>query len=164
MSLSRLEGGRCYFISVAALRGVYIVIEQPLQSWLYLTPEFLAMQSMCSLQKVVTYMGGFGAKSMKPTGLMTTLPTTCRTRLQKTHRMASKRLGSTRERLYDVTPRRDLVLKTSGKPRTGWSKHGWVTGSKTQAASQTYPFEFCEELSEAVSQALSPAAKLAAAI
>eukprot|EP00959_Pyramimonas_sp_CCMP1952_P191977 4013912-Pyramimonas_sp.AAC.1 len=55
---------RCYLMYVAFQRNVFVLVEQPMRSLFYFTPEFVAIKD--SMDRIVTYFGAFGARSIKP--------------------------------------------------------------------------------------------------
>ena len=65
---------RSYLYFLAATRGVYASVEQPLASLLFSEPRIRAMIEMTRSDYLFLWMGGRGGLSMKPTALWTTLP------------------------------------------------------------------------------------------
>ena len=86
-------------------------------------------------ERQVSYLGGFGADSLKPLELHSTLPVHAALRLQRSHAFSIARLGGRAQPL--VLPQR----------------HGWFSAAPALHASQTYPWEFAMSICDCVALA-----------
>ena len=59
---------------LAHARDVFVIIEQPVRSFFFAHPAILAMLRSIRAERMVTYLGGFGALSLKPLDLWFTVP------------------------------------------------------------------------------------------
>lgn len=138
-------------ISLAAARGVYNFIENPMNSILY--PHMEDTLTMLGFARFISYGGAFGWRSVKAFEFRTTLPAdVVNTFMVRSLLQAKIRLQT----LVDLgvieqkTKLAKLVTKGVGNTN-GWSKQGWVTGNKrAQRESALYTEEFCESLADMV--------------
>ena len=149
---------RSYLYFLAATRGVYASVEQPLASLLFSEPRIRAMIEMTRSDYLFFWMGGWGGLSMKPTAIWCTLPKCARESLYKSKQQATDRLGDGRQPLTIRTPR-------AAQSDKGWSSQGWTTGDKSVLSlSAEYPDAFCQAFASAAVSVLSAAARLATAV
>eukprot|EP00959_Pyramimonas_sp_CCMP1952_P258978 5414121-Pyramimonas_sp.AAC.1 len=83
---------RSWILVLLWSRGVYIVIEQPLNSGLYSVPELRQALDMIGAKRIVIHAGEFGATSMKPLELFATLPLTALEHLRTNYQRARARV------------------------------------------------------------------------
>ena len=65
---------RSWLQSLAVTRGAFVAVEQPQNSLLFKEPCMLATAAMFKMRLVHTCLGGFGATSVKPLHILTTIP------------------------------------------------------------------------------------------
>ena len=133
---------------------MYSLLENPLASALCRAPCVDAALSAASAQKLVTYLGGFGAPSLKPLGLFSNHPPDLvRTLLRLDIRASRRRLAAnaSSHRLFEDAPRTRGSRTRSTS--TGWRSDVWVNG-KRLAASAVYPTDFAVAMCALVMQAL----------
>ena len=116
-------------------RNVFVCIEQPLRSFFFAHPAIRAMLGIVGAERMVTYLGGFGAASLKPIELHVTVPVHAALRLRRPFDVARARLGDGAQRLVE--------------PQRG----GWLRAAPGMSASQTYPLEFAMAIAETVALA-----------
>eukprot|EP00959_Pyramimonas_sp_CCMP1952_P414790 8690565-Pyramimonas_sp.AAC.1 len=92
---------------LACARGVYSLLENPLGSALCRAPCVEAALNAAGARKVVTYLGGFGAPSLKPLGLFSTHPPELARKLRIDIKAARHRLEArtASHRLFENAPR-----------------------------------------------------------
>lgn len=136
-------------MTLACARSVYSILENPLTSSLDKAPCIEVALSAVGAHRIVTYLGGFGAPSLKPLFLASTHIPAIATRLLKVEcRVAKRRLqtraAGTHQRLFEDTPRINNGKRTraGSSSSTGWRSTVWVCG-RGQKASAVYPTEFC---------------------
>ena len=124
------------------MRGIKMTIEQPLNSLLYWCPEVSEALRTVQALRCVSYLGAFGAHSVKPIEIMTTQEGATMQLLVRGKREANKRLGKKKITLVTTGKRKTLkrVKEGSFACRTGWSPKHWTQGKKgIQKKSQEYP-------------------------
>ena len=120
---------------------VRVVIEQPLNSFLYKVPSMLSALEATGAHGLVYFLGAFGAPTLKPIELYTTFSVFNSRQLVRKAKAARSRADWVR----NTVVRLDRRLTPSERP--GWSKEGWVAGERSkQKTSQTYPCEFVDAL------------------
>ena len=131
-----------------ATRGVKMIIEQPLNSLLYWTPEMKDTLKIAQAARHVTFLGAFGSPTAKPVELYSTLSPIVK--IVRSRRLAHKRLGKSRPSSHfrsEFAPRKGKPRSTIAKRASGWPSRQWVNGkSDVLKSSQTYPVEFCSLL------------------
>lgn len=119
------------FIRLMLERGVWCVLEQPANSWMFKLPVFRSLISDFGLCRVSLWMGSYGHDLPKPTHLLGNMPTL----QQMRHGIASR------------TPSNGMR-----KPRTCKKQYhyknaqGKVCGGRDLASSAAYPARFCVAL------------------
>ena len=115
----------------------YLMVEQPISSWLFKQRNFMELIFRCSMQKVLTYQGFFGGSLLKGTHLMTTLPTLWAVSRRATWRM--------KEKFKKEVAKRNRKLRQQGKPVPVFyvkSAGGGFHGTKDLTSTATYPSRF----------------------
>ena len=139
-------------MTLAFMRGAYVMIEQPKNSLLYWYPAVRTALVQTGAKKLMTYLGAYGAAALKPIELWTTIPR-AHLPLQEiasSFRTAQKRIGNDKEKLTYLG-RRTRCADGKAKSTKGWTSDGWVTGVKGKmTASQVYPEEFVSMLATVV--------------
>eukprot|EP00959_Pyramimonas_sp_CCMP1952_P249548 5216475-Pyramimonas_sp.AAC.1 len=140
-------------VTFCHMRGVRVVVEQPLNSTIYRTAELSEALLMACAKRIITNLGAFGAISVKPIEIWTTLSPHALLPLVRRRTQAFKRLGT-----YSELCPAKRVKKTQGsKPKKyGWSKKGWVSGTynSRQKQSSQYPLEFARVAARVVVKGL----------
>jgi hypothetical protein len=129
-------------------RDVYIVLENPIRSRLYQLPFMSYSLELVGADRIFTYLGGFGAKSLKAIELFTTVPhSPARGKLVKTIRVAKACLAVWGK--ADIKLAVKQVRKT--KKSSGWSSSNWTSGKTTRLKdSAAYPPLFGMAIAELV--------------
>ena len=132
-----------FFVFVASLRGVFVVIEQPRSSLFFKHPALSSMMELMRPKGVIldTHLGGFGHDCDKPTKLYTTLPKDAADFLVRT----SKESNGRRMQKNGKVRKSSIWELQDGK---------WYTGTKKIKTSQVYPKEFCEAIATAALKAI----------
>ena len=118
-------------IVLAALRGVYVLLEQPMNSLMLAYPPISSALRIVAARRLCTHLGAFGGISMKPLELWTTTGDAALA-LVRSRREALERLGD------DALP----LVRTDAS--------GNVTGTAALPASQAYPADFAKEIADLV--------------
>ena len=141
-----------YMIQVSQFRHVHFILEQPLNSMLYLHIRETLLD--VGAHRMVTNGGAFGFLCLKPFELwLTCLPQ--HVDLIKSIIVRSK---SQAKAAHDVliaagkmaAPKKLFKMGAKKTHTKGWSKKGWVTGSKYQKQSQVHPERFQQALVDVV--------------
>lgn len=117
--------------------GLYVMLENPLSSWLVKQKLFLKASKLWGMQRYVTYLGAWGHDLLKPTVLFSTLPT-----LSKIARPATKEL---RKKHRELIAKRNARKRARGQPVKEYyhrDKNGKFHGGKDLASSAVYPHSF----------------------
>ena len=123
---------RAWLIVLAATRGVFFGVEQPLHSHFFKVDHVRSALDITGAQRLVTMLGAFGAGSLKPLEIWTTMPAVMTQRLVRTAKQSRVRMNR--------IEKHQLVIEQAGS-----RKRKWVTGNKDALKkSQAYPVEFCE--------------------
>jgi len=139
---------------LAYSRKVFISLEQPLNSILFLEAGMQLAIRMTDSSRLLFWMGGWGADSPKPIELYTTFPASAKKCLVKSKKESDQRLG-TRKQFTDDQPR-----ATSSDGSTGWSSSAWVVGNKAEIKeSEIYPDSFTDAFSATIVSLLSKTAQ-----
>eukprot|EP00959_Pyramimonas_sp_CCMP1952_P395427 8285521-Pyramimonas_sp.AAC.1 len=138
-------------IFFAATRGVWVLLEQPVNSMFFKHVCVDRALKMCKAVRIHTWLGGFGAATHKPLELHTTMPVTFHQSLRKSIRESKELLGASDKKLYKLNMRK--VARSPSKK--GWSAKGWVTKSDPSVIkqSQVYPVAFCKVVAAVVAGA-----------
>ena len=115
----------------------HIMLEQPLSSWMFKQPGFLAASAKWGLQRYLTYLGDFGHPLLKGTHLLSTLPT-----LVSIVRQATKKL---KDKHREMVERRKRKARALGLPVPEFyhqDGNGKFHGGKDLASSAIYPQRF----------------------
>lgn len=116
---------------------LYVMLENPLSSWLVKQQVFLKASKLWGMQRYVTYLGAWGHDLLKPTVLFSTLPT-----LSKIARRATKEL---RKKHRELIAKRNARKRARGQPVKEYyhrDKNGKFHGGKDLASSAVYPHSF----------------------
>ena len=150
---------RCWLMGLCSMLRVHVFVEQPRGSTFYKFDCVQTALSMCGARKLITYMGGFGLRSMKPTTLYVRFPEgealsklVCSYAWTRTRIMA---LGM--KPLTHQTPKGGSRSKGKGS----WKHRGWVTGVKGsggQKESSAYTLEFARHLAAVIIENCPPSA------
>ena len=125
----------CWLFTLGVIRGVYALIEQPLNSMLYKVWAVAHMLGMHDAARQVTYLGAFGMGSEKALELYTTLPDAKVQVLLRSKAEAKARVQS------ELTAKKPLAIKGAR----------WTNGSRELKQSEEYPFEFADSIGTLVS-------------
>ena len=119
---------RSWLVSLAVTRGLYVLLEQPLNSLFFKHPSVQCALELVQAKRFVTFLGAFGSASPKPLELFTTAPS-----------------GTVNEYLIRGGRACRQVLKHPSKLtlRRGRKKK-WVCGTALLRKSQEYPPSFCK--------------------
>ena len=120
---------------------LYVMLENPLSSWLVKQTQFLEASRLGGMQRYVTYLGAWGHDLLKPTVLFGTLPTSC-----KIARRATKEL---RKKHRQLVEKRNARKRALGKPVKEYyhrDKNGKFHGGKDLASSAVYPHSFIADV------------------
>ncbi|CAK0821946.1 unnamed protein product [Prorocentrum cordatum] len=120
-------------VTFCHMRGVRVVVEQPLNSTIYRTAELSEALLMACAKRIITNLGAFGAISVKPIEIWTTLSPHALLPLVRRRTQAFKRLGT-----YSELCPAKRVKKTQGsKPKKyGWSRSATRTNPKGDSSGQ----------------------------
>jgi len=158
ISLKCVRTANCILRNFAALlryiheiRQLIFVIEQPISSQMFRTPEMEYLKGIWSLVTVSTWLGLFGHILMKGTKLLTNLPETggLSRKMTRARRQAIKRR---QERAMQAARRRGKSLCYYRR-----DKEGRVSGGKDLSSTSSYPKKFCTEIFKLWSAALTQA-------
>ena len=142
-------------MTVACMRGLRITVEQPLNSMLYRIPSMASSIQICRLHRVVTWMGAWGADTMKPDEIFTDLRPHQICSIQRTRTEARARVGMQSRLVKETT-------KSATKQLSAKYNKKWVTGDKKMMKeSARYPVKFSSSLAECTISELSPKAATA---
>ena len=140
-----------WLIYLASALGIYILVEQPLNSMLYWVSSLSMTFIEIGARRIVSYNGAFGATSMKALEFYTTIPSGSIHMIIGSFKKSKERLAT--------AERKPLMISTKkaskGKSTTGWNKGSWVSGTKAQKESEVYPDEFCAAWSEMVEKLIT---------
>ncbi|CAK9023181.1 unnamed protein product, partial [Durusdinium trenchii] len=132
---------------------VYVVLENPLSTWLYKLPCFKELLKEASFFFVLTYMGLWGMDILKGTRLASNLPT-----LASLERRATKKVKA---KFQARVARKKARAARAGKSEkcfytTGQNENGQriFTHGPDLAATAEYPQRFCTALYTAWARAL----------
>jgi len=109
------------------------IVENPLNSWLFLFPSIASALALTGAQRVVVHMGDFGGDSDKPLELWGTAPW-----LPQLQSIGEARRAYMKE--HDLRPAKKVKL-TEKKGR-------WVCGNENTEASQLYTVTFVRVVAE----------------
>ena len=112
-------------LKVLMQRSVYIMVEQPSNSYMFKLPCMLSIVGMLGITTVMTWMICYGHDMPKPTHLLTNLPSAYKLRRQ----YSNKQRGSGK------TYVKDYLRRLPG---------GRVCGGKRLSEAAAYPHKFCE--------------------
>ena len=142
---------------LAAGRGAYTIIEQPLNSMLLTTQHIVGTLSGIGSSRYVSSLGAFGAASEKQVELFTTYPKDIvhellvRSKVQ--YRAMVSASATDRGHLTRIGKRSQDQARSTRV--TGWNKGHWTNGgSSALAESKVYPKEFCEAIAAIVKSQL----------
>ena len=135
---------RSQLLVYAVSRGVWVAVEQPINSLLFKNAYMLAAISNSGLRRFTTCLGGFGFQSLKRVEIFTTIPDV--TTLIKGPK--DFKPNGARRVLAPRTPRGSSSSK-------GWKTSSWVTGSRDIKTSERYPHEFVMALARCCIDGLS---------
>ncbi len=121
-----------WLITLAFMRKVYILIEQPRGSAFFNFPAITSFMSISGANKLLTYMGAFGQVCQKPTWLLTTLPL---------HACA----GLIRQQPRTLIAPGDVHHKSK-------NKRWWASGKKMKNTEE-YTQEYCDAVEVALQHA-----------
>lgn len=140
---------------LADSRHVRFVVEQPINSLLYHVQHMQDSFRITRATRMVTHLGAFGGRTVKPLELWTTLSTADIIQLSKSRRQAQVTLGGAK--LYAV---KSSIKKSSDRPRAkGWCKDKWVSkNGDAMKSTQEYPDMFTELVAQILATNLSSVA------
>jgi len=120
-----------WLVTMAAMRQVFMLIEQPKGSLLLKFGPFAVARTTASLRVLMTYMGAFAHPMMKPTWLLTNIPSGAASFLIKS-RPRTINTGEFHRRV----PKRKV-------PKEGESTMWWQ-GTKKLKSSEEYTQQYCD--------------------
>ncbi len=121
----------CFIICMAAARDVRICLENPRGSFAFKWRPLVKAAWEIGALYHSTYGGGLGWSSLKPIGLLSTLPARVMERIVVSHEFSMKKILSQPLGSKQLT-------KLEGQARL------WVNGGKATKASEQYTVEFAE--------------------
>ena len=117
---------------LAGARRVFALVEQPARSLFFSYPCVTDAFAVTGVSRCHTWLRAFGADTLKPLELMSTLPPHLLARLARTRQQAESRLEDPDARLMRV------------------SRPGWFHAMPAMSPSQAYPHQFADALAELV--------------
>jgi len=121
-----------WLMHLAAVRGAYVLCEQPQNSLIYSFGTVQETLTTIDAHRFVVYLAAYGANSLKPLEIYTTLGSRKMLPLLRTFHEAKARLQ---------TVEKKPLAKKSGK---------WINGTKDTKKSEEYPFEFADAIAQLV--------------
>lgn len=119
----------------------WVLVEQPASSWLPKQLVFLEVRARLKLEKILTYLGLFGASILKPTHLWTNLPA-----LQGLERRALKAAKERFRRRQAL--KREAALAKGKRVKEFYKKtpNGGFHGCKDLSSTAIYPQRFATQI------------------
>ena len=130
-------------MSLAASRDVFVTLEQPMNSLFYHVPCVHEAFLQVEARRLCTCLGAFGAPSLKPLELQTTVPEDIAQLLVRSRKEGMQRVAE---------------LRAQGAAAPCMKRVGrWTCRTEHMSESQEYPADFCIKIGEVVAALVATA-------